>query len=62
MEIFVDAALEFRKWHSDLLELNSEVIEQNANNQTGLNRGWKWNNYWLEMGQTERYREHCSSV
>ena len=34
MEIFVDAALEFHKWHSDLLELNSEVIEQNTKNQT----------------------------
>ena len=34
MEIFVDAAFEFHKWHSDLLELNSEVIEQNTKNQT----------------------------
>lgn len=30
----MDAAFEFHKRHSDLLELNSEVIEQNTKNQT----------------------------
>lgn len=34
MEIFVDAAIELRKWHSDLLELESEVNKHNTEDQT----------------------------
>ena len=34
MEIFVDAAFELHKWHSDLPELESEVTEQNTEDQT----------------------------
>ena len=34
MEIFVDAAFELHKRHSDLPELESEVTEQNNEDQT----------------------------
>ena len=34
MEIFVDAAFELHKWHSDLPELDSEVTEKNNEDQT----------------------------
>ena len=67
MEIFVDAAFELHKWHSDLPELDSEVTEKNNEDQTFAEQ---------QLGSTEgggrtiigmwwdkqRYREHCSSV
>ena len=34
MKIFVDAAFELHKWHSDLPELESKVTEQNTEDQT----------------------------